>query len=242
MPPPPPWSLRPVPLQSLSPHETLQLRHGGTHYPTVLKYAEAMKDGDQFPPLDVAQVGKRLYIIDGHHRAAAAETSGRKQIECRVARMSLEAAQALALVANTIHGKPLTTKDKRNIWNAYIAQGRHLLPGSATTRKCKSLATIHREIGGTYSRGYISPLLKAMDLKPDQSDVSKPWSSRDEYLADLEAEETESETLDALRTALSAALDAYALLDTPDARAEAQRVAQTTLEAIAAERINLLDI
>lgn len=242
MPPSLSWSLRPVPLQSLSPHETLQLRHTGTDRATVLRYAEAMKMGDKFPPLEIAQVGQRLYIIDGYHRHAAAQQSGRKQIECSVARMSLGDAQSLALLANTGHGKPLTNRDKRNKWDAYIAQQRHLMSGSTSARKCKSLATIRDELGGSYSRGYIGKLVKAMDLKPDQSDVSKSWTSRDDYIADLEAEETESETLDALRTALSAALDAYALLDNPDARAEAQRVAQDTLEAIAAERINLLDI
>lgn len=85
---------------------------------TVLRYAEAMKRGDKFPPIDVMATGAgSYYIVDGWHRAAAAESIGRRTISARVYLAPTEGdplvnAQRMALEANTKHGLPLTTGDQ----------------------------------------------------------------------------------------------------------------------------------
>lgn len=85
---------------------------------TVHRYAEAMKRGDKFPPIEVLATGAGgYYIVDGWHRAAATESIGRRTISARVHTPPpdvdpLAAAQRMALEANTKHGLPLTAGDQ----------------------------------------------------------------------------------------------------------------------------------
>jgi hypothetical protein len=94
-------------------------RDGGTQPRQALEqlkvdeYAELMGEGVEFPPLDVMYDGMAYYLVDGFHRAAAAEAQGLESLECRVHQGTLEDARWMSLAANATHGLPRTGADKR---------------------------------------------------------------------------------------------------------------------------------
>lgn len=52
----------------MGPHETCPHK--------IARYARAMEGGDKFPPVRVVDYDGVFMIIDGHHRAAAAQRAG----------------------------------------------------------------------------------------------------------------------------------------------------------------------
>ncbi|MBC7784975.1 MAG: ParB N-terminal domain-containing protein, partial [Burkholderiales bacterium] len=51
---------------------------------TVDAYADDMKRGDKFPPVDAFFDGTDYWLARGFHRTAAADRSGRKDIEATI--------------------------------------------------------------------------------------------------------------------------------------------------------------
>ena len=82
--------------------------------PTVDSYAEAMLEGQEFPPVRVFHDGIHYYLADGFHRYFAAIKAKRTGIEADVTAGTLSEAILYAVGANDKHGKPRTTEDKRN--------------------------------------------------------------------------------------------------------------------------------
>jgi len=82
--------------------------------PTVDNYAEAMLEGQEFPPVRVFHDGIHYYLADGFHRYFAALKAKRTGIEAEVTAGTLSEAILYAVGANDKHGKPRTTEDKRN--------------------------------------------------------------------------------------------------------------------------------
>ena len=80
---------------------------------TVAEYAQAMKDGVVFPPLDVFSDGGDFVLVDGQHRLSAAELIKKKSFLCKVRRGDRAAALRFALGANSAHGLRRTNADKR---------------------------------------------------------------------------------------------------------------------------------
>lgn len=82
--------------------------------PTVYNYVEAMKEGDQFPPLETVYDGSTHWLTDGFHRWHAYKLLGVKEVEIKYKPGTKEDAILAALRANSKHGKTLTNEDKRN--------------------------------------------------------------------------------------------------------------------------------
>lgn len=82
--------------------------------PTVYAYLEAMKEGDEFPPMETVFDGATHWLTDGFHRWHACKLMGIKEIEVKYKPGTLQDAQIEALKANSKHGKTLTNEDKRN--------------------------------------------------------------------------------------------------------------------------------
>lgn len=85
---------------------------------TVEDYTAAMRDGDEFPPIEVvADAGdpeKRFWPWDGYHRIWAARNLGRKEILARVIIGTLQDAQWLSTSANKEHrALRRTNEDKK---------------------------------------------------------------------------------------------------------------------------------
>lgn len=80
---------------------------------TVEEYAEAMKDGKQFPDIVVFQDGFTYWLADGYHRHAAAKKVGASSISAEIRTGSKEDALRFALSANATHGLRRSQADKR---------------------------------------------------------------------------------------------------------------------------------
>lgn len=81
----------------------------------VSDYAELMKEGAQFPPIDVFHDGSEYWLADGFHRYFAWKSLGNLDIEATVHQGTLRDAQWFAFQANKGRGLSLTAEDRREI-------------------------------------------------------------------------------------------------------------------------------
>lgn len=80
---------------------------------TINEYADAMRSGGAFPPLDVFFDGRRYWIADGWHRFFAYVAAEIAVFECRVHDGGERDALLFAAGANKAHGLKRTNRDKR---------------------------------------------------------------------------------------------------------------------------------
>lgn len=82
---------------------------------TITEYAEAMLNGDQFPPLVVYHNGATHALVKGFHRikAHAMAFGEDKPIRCKIIHGNRREALKEALADNADHGLRLTREDKR---------------------------------------------------------------------------------------------------------------------------------
>ena len=107
-----PGPIRPIALDEIRIDKRVQAR--AKIVPEVVdEYAEAMRKGDEFPPLVVFQEGDIYILADGFTRYAAAKRAGRTHINCEVLAGGLRDAMLYAVGANATHGRPRSTADKR---------------------------------------------------------------------------------------------------------------------------------
>lgn len=81
----------------------------------VAEYAQAMKDGAQFPPVEMfEEKGTGMFFIsDGYHRIAALTELGRNTVMAHIYTGGKATAIRYALQANQSHGARRTSADKR---------------------------------------------------------------------------------------------------------------------------------
>lgn len=101
-----------VPIESLILDTRLQSRVE-INEETVRQYAEAMQNGEVFPPLRAIYVDGRHLVVDGWHRWHAAKQAGFLEFEAKVSNGTFEDAFLLAVGVNSKHGKQRTNADKR---------------------------------------------------------------------------------------------------------------------------------
>jgi hypothetical protein len=79
----------------------------------VILYAEAMKNGDSFPPLVVYLTESGYIVMDGNHRVAAFDLCDETTAQAYVVKKPSNAqVQAFTYEANTKHGMPTTLHDR----------------------------------------------------------------------------------------------------------------------------------
>ena len=85
-----------------------------TNWLTEVNYADAMKTGAKFPPIEVvALAGGKWACCDGWHRIGAAKRAGLDSIEAIVSKAKTEAEQFLrAIETNLTHGRGLSPYEK----------------------------------------------------------------------------------------------------------------------------------
>lgn len=94
-------------------------KDGGTQqrakldYSVVSEYAERMKAGDDFPPVDVFYDGEEHWLASGFHRVEAASEAGKKAIPAIMHKGTLREAILFSCGANVGHGLRRTNADKR---------------------------------------------------------------------------------------------------------------------------------
>lgn len=79
----------------------------------IAEYSEAMKAGEQFPPLTVFHDGETYWLADGFHRHYAAQHAGRRSIRCYVREGGLRDAILFSVGANAKHGLARSDEDKK---------------------------------------------------------------------------------------------------------------------------------
>lgn len=80
----------------------------------VAEYAQAMTDGDVFPPVVLFHDGNRYYLADGFHRVMAAQRNDLRDLPAEVRPGTQQDALWFALGANRKNGKRLNESDKRH--------------------------------------------------------------------------------------------------------------------------------
>lgn len=113
----------------------------------VKRYASAYKNGGSLPPVQVAQVGDALILVDGWHRLAALTEIGESTAEAKVIPATERAALWLAAQANLKHGLALTSKEIRQAFRAYIKARQHI-KGKGGLKSYRDIAS---DLGGVRS-------------------------------------------------------------------------------------------
>lgn len=80
---------------------------------TVNEYAEAMREGADFPPVILFGTAEKCWIGDGWHRVMAARSVGAEEITADLRPGGRADALRYALSANAVHGRRRTNADKR---------------------------------------------------------------------------------------------------------------------------------
>ncbi|MCX6690962.1 MAG: ParB/RepB/Spo0J family partition protein, partial [Methanoregula sp.] len=87
----------------------------------VNEYAEAMKTGVTFPPVDVFKVEDRFILVDGFHRISAAERANVDKFPCEIHEGTMRDAILFTVSANAAHGLRRSPKDKRRAVERLLA-------------------------------------------------------------------------------------------------------------------------
>lgn len=156
-----------LPIDDVRVHQSLQFRVDGINTPNLNRIRWTLQSGGEArDPIRVAKVGKALYVVDGFHRLEAYRLERRPMVPALVAKMSLEEARESAQALNAANGKPYSRADAAALWEAYVAEGRHL---DERTGKPRPTRTIRDELGGIYSHETIRKKLKGRghDLDED---------------------------------------------------------------------------
>lgn len=83
-------------------------------------YAEEMKAGAKFPPVEVFYDGTDYFLADGFHRYRATWINDGEEIECNVHQGTLEDAQWFSIAANKSHGLRRSNEDKQRAVKAAL--------------------------------------------------------------------------------------------------------------------------
>jgi hypothetical protein len=79
-----------------------------------------MENGSVFPPIQLADIKGKLFIVDGWHRHSAATSLNYGTIEAAVTPMTRPQALQAAALANTRHGAALKPKERRTAFQTFI--------------------------------------------------------------------------------------------------------------------------
>lgn len=110
----------------------------------VRQYATAMTNGAEFPPIHLAKIQDALIIVDGWHRHAALHSLGERDVLAKVTTMTQDEALRASALANTKHGKPLKSSERRNVFKNFIRGKGHKKPDG----KLMTYREISEALGG----------------------------------------------------------------------------------------------
>ena len=240
------WVAQDLPIDDVRVHQGLQFRVGGLNQANLNRIRKPLQHGeDARDPIDVARVGKALYVVDGFHRLEAYRAERRPTIPARVAKMSLEEATEHAKTSNAANGKPYSRADKLALWQAYVDAGWHLADEGTPLAS----RVIAKELGDIFSHETIRKKLKAIGLELDV-DVEFDGTYKPQGPSE---EELEQELLEEAEDAVGALGGALVTLEPTDRErlvAHARRILDAVeledererVEALKALRAPLLDI
>lgn len=112
-----PGVVREIQLDQVILEPSIHCRANGVEKWVVESYAEAMRLGDTFPPIDIFETERGMVCADGHHRVCAARQAGFDTILATVHAGMFKDCVRFALGANCDgeRGLPLTKNERRKI-------------------------------------------------------------------------------------------------------------------------------
>lgn len=119
-----PTTIEDVVISSITRDLSLQIR-SRMNEPTVNKYRDCMKNGQEFPPVRLAKIDDSLILVDGWHRLEAAILLGRHSIIASIQTMSPSEAAWEAAAANLTHGLPLKSAEYREVFRVFVKAGKN---------------------------------------------------------------------------------------------------------------------
>jgi hypothetical protein len=141
-----PDGVRCVPLSEIIQDQTLQVR-SKLDESAIRRYAAALKADSELPPVALADIDGRLFLLDGWHRIAAHRQCGEIQICAVVKPMNRSEAVWAAADANRKNGVPLKRKEYHAVFSAYVEGGMHRIKKG----KYKSYRVMGQELGMAFS-------------------------------------------------------------------------------------------
>lgn len=86
------------------------------NWQTAYDYTQSMRTGVKFPPITLALLNKKLYLVDGKHRLEATKSLKKTKIEAEVfTGWTKKDIFQEAVTRNIAHGRILSPYEKRNI-------------------------------------------------------------------------------------------------------------------------------
>ncbi len=125
------WAEESVPLDDIVKHAPWQVRTK-LDESAITRYSKMTQAGSVPPPIKVARVKGKLYLVDGWHRMEAGALQTHRglgegyEVVALVAEMTREEAMWEAAKANMGHGVPLKGKDLHAVFKAFIKAKRHV--------------------------------------------------------------------------------------------------------------------
>jgi len=204
---PPAGNLTTVGLRNILRLPEMQPRIKGCDRATVDRYEKAMRSSgtDNFPPITLALFNGSYILVDGWHRMDALERLGEWQTiaDVRIAK-SLAEARLWAFQANQKHGLPLTDKDRREMFRAYItSRAHHMEIGRARRIRLKSYREMEEELG-------LPKSTLARWMRQDFPAVARSLAERDGSPAGMRGGKRTGAKLNSLASSARKSLDAAA--------------------------------
>jgi ParB-like nuclease domain len=112
----------------------------------IRQYREQYRFERELDPIRVAEVEGMWILIDGWHRVTALRQLERRYVDAEIEPMSRNDALWAASTANTKHGVQLSRTEHINVFNNYIATGRHIKRKGPTGVRYKSYREIAEEL------------------------------------------------------------------------------------------------
>jgi hypothetical protein len=155
-----------IPFDAIQVDRSVQQRAAGTSQDVVDEYVEAMRNGVEFPPIDVFGNGDGPYYLgDGFHRVTAHQLAHPdvKDIECKVHPGDRDDALLLACGANAQHGLPRSHSDKLKAVTTLIRSERW--SGWSDREIARQCAVSHTYVAAVRSEHLATP----PDARPEQA-------------------------------------------------------------------------
>jgi len=143
---------------------------------TVCEYAEAMRNGDQFPPVKVFEepCAGAYYLADGFHRVEAAMRAGRDTVEADVQLGTFTDALRYALGCNAKHGKRVTNEDKRRAMELAWENRADLFGGDPSAALLAQTCGVHRNTAQQFlAEHFTAPAAPKMPVRQAAAKTSE---------------------------------------------------------------------
>lgn len=117
----------------------------------------------KFPPIEVAKVAGKLYVVDGFTRGNAAKAAGLDEVPCVVTKMTAAESMARAFQSNSTNGYNRTYADKRKA----VLQAYRFYGTEATNRELARRCAVSHTFVAKVLKEFLSPETGSTEPLPE---------------------------------------------------------------------------